>query len=76
MGSINVMVMVILGLFQSMKTGTGQTIVMGIERKCKCHISITGEKDMVREDVDEEDEEANETVPKIHMMASYRDTER
>ena len=50
--------------------------VMGIERKCKSHISITGEKDMTREDVDEEDEEATETVPEIDMMAKYKDIDR
>ncbi|KAK2188855.1 hypothetical protein NP493_122g07082 [Ridgeia piscesae] len=64
------------GLFQFMKTGSGKMAITGIEKEYKCHISITEEKDMARLDVDEEDEEANETVPKIHMTATDRDTER
>ena len=64
------------GLFQFMKTGSGKMAISGIEKEYKCHISITEEKDMARLDVDEEDEEANETVPKIHMTATDRDTER
>ena len=63
------------GLLQFMKNGPGKMAISGIEKAYECHITITGEKDMTREDVDEEDEEANETVPDVHMMAEYRDTD-
>ena len=33
------------GLFQFMKNGSGEVIIMGIERKYKSYISITEEKD-------------------------------
>ena len=33
------------GLFQFMKNGSGEIIIMGIETKYKSHISITEEKD-------------------------------
>ena len=60
----------IAGLFQFMKNGPGKMTVWGIERKCKCHISITEEKGTV-----DKAEDTEEPVLITRMMAQDIETD-
>ena len=67
------------GLFQFMMTGTGKMTVMGIERKCKSHISISEEKDKARvgveEDMDDTAEDSHEPVLTTRTMTQDTETD-